>query len=186
MVCSRLLNAEARPVMTPSIRREQAGDAADVRLINDEAFGSRLEADIVESLRTSPGVISLVATVDGRVAGHILFTAVTLEPPRQDLALAALGPMAVRPDLQRQGIGTRLVRAGLLECSRAGYAGVVLVGHPNFYPRFGFKPGPVVGLRCEFPVPDDVFMVLELEPGALEGVSGVVRYPAEFSGGQDG
>jgi putative acetyltransferase len=172
--------------MTPSVRREEVGDAADVRLINEEAFGSSLEADIVESLRTSPGVISLVATLDGRVAGHILFTAVALEPPRRGLELAALGPMAVRPHLQRHGIGTHLVRAGLLECSRTGYRGVVVVGHPNFYPRFGFRPAAGVGLRCEFPVPDDVFMVLELERGALEGVSGVVHYPPEFSSGQDG
>ena len=168
--------------MTPSIRPEESGDAADVRRVNEEAFGSSLEADIVESLRNRPGAISLVATIDGRIGGHILFTPVTLEPPTPGLRLGALGPMAVRPDLQRQGIGTHLVRSGLHECSRTGYAGVVLVGHPDFYPRFGFRPGAVFGLRCEFPVPDDVFMVMELEAGALAGVAGLVRYPPEFGG----
>jgi putative acetyltransferase len=168
--------------MTPSIRHEKAGDEADVRQINEEAFGSSLEAGIVESLREKPGAISLVATVAGRVTGHILFTPVTLERPSRGLKLAALGPMAVRPDLQRQGIGTQLVHAGLRECSRTGYTAVVLVGHPDFYPRFGFSPAAARGLRCEFQVPDDVFMVLELKAGALAGVSGLVRYPPEFGG----
>ena len=167
--------------MIPTVRHEEAGDGADVRRVNEEAFGSGLEAGIVESLRKSPGAISLVARLDDRIAGHILFTAVTLDPPAPGVRLAALGPMAVLPGLQRQGIGTHLVRAGLRECSGAGYNAVVLVGHPHFYPRFGFGPAGVRGLRCEFPVPEDVFMVLELEPGALQGVSGLVRYPPQFA-----
>lgn len=88
--------------------------------------------------------------------------------------------MAVRPEFQRRGIGSRLVRAGLEECRRAGYAAAVLVGHPGFYPRFGFSPAIAKGLKCEFPVPQDVFMVVELAAGALDGTAGLVRYPPEF------
>ena len=167
--------------MNPTVRREEPGDGAAVRQINEEAFGSGLEAGIVESLRNAADTISLVATLDDQVVGHILFTPVTLEPARPHVRLAALGPMAVRPDLQRQGIGTRLVRAGLQVCAESGYAAIVVVGHPEFYPRFGFHSGAARGLRCEFPVPDDVFMVRELEAGALQGVSGMVRYRPEFS-----
>ncbi|MGH8638095.1 MAG: GNAT family N-acetyltransferase, partial [Burkholderiales bacterium] len=93
-----------------------------------------------------------------------------------------LGPMAVIPYLQRQGIGTRLVRAGLDECSRLGYRAVVVVGHPEFYPRFGFVPARTFGLRSEFDVPDEVFMAVELIPGALASAAGTVRYVPEFGG----
>ena len=89
--------------------------------------------------------------------------------------------MSVRPEHQRAGIGSELVRAGLDECRRRGYAAVVLVGHPEFYPRFGFVPGHTKGLECEFPVPPEVFMALELKVGALAGVAGLVRYRPEFS-----
>ena len=167
--------------MNPTVRREEPRDGAAVRRINEEAFGSGLEAAIVESLRNAPDAVSLVATLEDQVVGHILFTPITLEPVKPGIRLAALGPMAVRPDLQRQGIGTCLVRAGLHACAGMGYAAIVVVGHPHFYPRFGFGPASARGLRCEFPVPDDVFLVLELEAGALQGVSGLVRYLPEFS-----
>jgi putative acetyltransferase len=82
---------------------------------------------------------------------------------------------------QRQGLGGRLIHAGLEECRRRGFAAVVLVGHPEYYPRFGFVPAHTYGLECEFPVPQAAFMVRELEAGALAGVSGVVRYRPEFA-----
>jgi putative acetyltransferase len=91
-----------------------------------------------------------------------------------------LAPLAVSPQLQNQGIGSRLVRDGLQACVRDGCHAVVVVGHPAFYPRFGFRPGSSYGLRCEYPVADDVFMAVELVPGALAGVNGLVRYVSEF------
>jgi putative acetyltransferase len=95
--------------------------------------------------------------------------------------VAGLGPMAVRPAWQRQGIGSQLVREGLEECWRSGYEAVVVLGHPEYYPRFGFVPASRFGLRCEFEAPDEAFMALELRSGVLSAGGGVVRYASEFS-----
>ena len=167
-------------MVKPFIRLEAPGDAAGVRATNEQAFGTPVEARLVDALRDAEGSVSLVATVENLVVGHILFTPVDLDPPTA-VRLAGLAPMAVRPDVQRSGVGTSLVKAGLEECRRRGYAAVVVVGHPGYYPRFGFEPAGTKGLRCEFPVPDEVFMVVELEPGALAGTSGTVRYRPEFA-----
>jgi putative acetyltransferase len=139
-----------------------------------------LEARIVDALRGSPDSISLVATVDQRVVGHILFTPVTVEPPAR-IRVAGLAPMAVRPEFQRAGIGSELVRAGLQECRRRGYAAVVVVGHPEYYPRLGFLPADTWGLKYVDPVPREVFMAVELDSGALTGCSGIVRFRPEFA-----
>ena len=166
--------------MTSVIRLEQPGDADAVRETNEQAFGTETEARLVDRLRDSADCISLVATIGDRVIGHILFTPVSIEPATA-VRVAGLAPMAVRPEHQRAGIGSELVRAGLDECRRRGYAAVVLVGHSEFYPRFGFVPGHTKGLECEFPVPPEVFMALELNADALAGVAGLVRYRPEFA-----
>lgn len=167
--------------MTVAIRPEREHDAVDVREVNERAFGGDLEARIVDALRGSDGSISLVATLDGRVVGHILFTPVTIEPPETRIRVAGLAPMAVRPEFQRTGIGSALVRAGLDECRRHGYAAVVVVGHPEYYPRFGFVQAHTRNLRYVDEVPREAFMAIELEPGALPAGGGVVRYRPEFS-----
>ena len=163
-----------------SIRPEEPRDALGVRETNEQAFGTSLEAGLVDALRGASGSVALVATIDDRVVGHILFTPVTLDPPA-DVRVAGLAPMSVLPEYQRSGVGAALVRAGLEECRRRQYAAVVVVGHPEYYPRFGFVPGHTKRLQCEFPVPQEAFMVLELAAGALAGVSGVVRYRPEFA-----
>ena len=152
-----------------------------VRSVNDAAFGQTNESDLIDAIRagTAP-YLSLVAVRDGQVVGHILFTPVSIEPPRAGLRIAGLGPMSIRPGFQRQGIGSRLVEAGLAECSRIGYDAVVLVGHPEYYPRFGFIPASRYGLKCEYSVPDDVFMALELKDGALSDCCGVIKYLPPF------
>lgn len=94
---------------------------------------------------------------------------------------AALGPMAVLPEHQREGIGSRLVETGNRKLKEAGCPFVVVVGHADYYPRFGFKPARTHGITCEWEMPDDVFLVLELEPGNLQGVSGLAKYRPEFS-----
>lgn len=162
------------------IRLELPGDEVVVRETNEQAFGTPAEATLVDRLRDSPDSISLVATIGDRVVGHILFTPISIEPAAR-VRVAGLAPMAVRPENQRSGIGSQLVRAGLDHCRERGYAAVVVVGHPEFYPRFGFVPARSKALRCEFPVPDDVFMVLELTAGALADCAGLVRYRPEFS-----
>lgn len=165
-----------------SVRPEVPSDAAAVYELNRRAFGCDDEARLVEALRGTADIVSLVADLRGEVVGHILFTPVTIGgqpgPPRA----LGLGPMAVLPELQNRGIGSRLVRAGLDAARRAGYEVVVVVGHPAFYPRFGFMPASRKGLRCEYAVPDEAFMVTELEPAALRGRSGIVQYLPVFSG----
>ena len=171
------------------IRAERAGDEAAVRRVNELAFGGREEAALVDALREAARPhVSLVATDGGEVVGHIFFSPVSLEPEDssvvapEDSSFAAMGlaPMAVLPDQQRRGVGSALVRAGLDECRRLGMGVVVVVGHPEYYPRFGFRPASRAGLRCEYPVPEEVFMVVELEPGALAGRRGLVKYRPEF------
>jgi putative acetyltransferase len=116
------------------------------------------------------------------VVGHILLSPVTLAATPHPLVMG-LAPMAVRPGHQRSGVGSALVRAGLDACRAAGAAGVVVVGHPTYYPRFGFVPASRFGLSCEYDVPDEVFMALELQDGALAGHAGLVRYHREFGAG---
>jgi putative acetyltransferase len=166
--------------MRVSIRREQPGDERGIRETNERAFGTALEARLVDALRGTAGSISLVATLGDAVVGHILFTEVTIEPAAA-ARVAGLGPMAVRPEYQRSGIGAQLVRTGLDECRRAGFEAIVVLGHPEYYPRFGFVPAATKGLVCEFPAPPEAFMILELEARASRGIPGLVRYRPEFA-----
>jgi len=163
-----------------TIRPETAADVEGIRRVNQLAFGGDDEARIVDRVRgTTQPVISIVAEDDG-VVGHILLSPVTIGGKR-DRLLMGLGPMSVAPDRQRQGIGSDLVRAGLDECRRHGAGGIVVVGHPRFYPRFGFSTARGFGLSCEFEVPDDVFMAVELEKDALRIPGGLIRYHPAFS-----
>ena len=168
--------------MSIAVREELLADAPAVREVNERAFGTPLEAGIVDALRGSEGSISLVATSGDLVVGHILFTPVTVDSSA-DVRVAGLAPMAVLPDYQRAGIGSRLVKAGLDACRRRGYAAVVVLGHPEYYPRFGFTRADAHGLSCEFPVPPEAFMVLGFDPEILARLSGTVRYRPEFAEG---
>ena len=119
------------------VRQEQPGDAAAIREVNRRAFGQEVEGRIVDALRANGGVVlSLVAAIDDRVVGHVIYSPAVVG----DVVGAALGPMAVTPDCQRQGIGSRLVEAAHQHLKRADCPFIVVVGHPAFYPRFGFKP----------------------------------------------
>lgn len=159
-----------------NIRPENRQDTAAVRAVNTAAFPTAAEADLVDRLRglVNP-FISLVAG-EASVVGHILFTPVRVGAH----AALALGPMAVLPGRQRQGIGSALVRAGLAACLAAGHGLVFVLGHPEYYPRFGFTPAAPFGIDCEFPVPPEVFMLAELRPGAAAGVHGTVVYHEAF------
>ena len=168
------------------IREERPDDYEAVRRVNDSAFGQPQEGALVDALRVAARpYISLVAVEDGRVVGHIFFSPVTVEPDdkSEDAMPPAMGlaPMAVVPELQRSGVGSRLVRAGLEECKRAGFAAVFVLGHADYYPRFGFAPAAPLGFRCEYDVPVEVFMAAELVPGALAGRAGLVKYHPEFA-----
>lgn len=165
-----------------TIRKEHAKDIPAVRHIHELAFSRPNEALLVEALRTSPDPkVSLVAEVDGRVIGHIFFSRVEIGSSFDSTPSLGLAPMAVLPEFQRQGFGSRLVRDGLTECRRIGCLVVVVLGHPNFYPRFGFVPAQEKGLHCEYPATEGSFLVNELVPGALAGRSGLIKYRPEFS-----
>jgi putative acetyltransferase len=162
------------------IRPETSSDRVAIRAVNEAAFEAPLEADLVEALRDK-GIylISLVAEIDGEVVGHALFSPVAVtEHPHVNVM--GLGPMAVMPEHQGEGIGSALVREGLERCKAARCHAVVVVGHPEYYSRFGFVPAARYALRSEYDVPADVFMVVELEAGALRAASGLVRYDAVF------
>lgn len=160
------------------IRPEQAADHAAIREIHRQAFGQDLEGAIVDALRANGAAqVSLVASDGDHLVGHILYSPAHVG----GIAGAALGPMAVLPDYQRQGIGSRLVEAGNEQLRDAGCPFIVVVGHPEFYPRFGFTPARSAGLSCEWEVPDEAFMALILDEARMGGVRGVVSYQPEFS-----
>jgi len=164
-----------------TIRPETSQDIALVHHLNQQAFGRRQEADLVDKLRKR-GVLttSLVAVQDGEVIGHIAFSPVVVESEPANWEATVLGPLAVLPEFQRKGVGSKLVYAGLNECRRLGHMIVVLAGHPEYYPRFGFVPAKARGIECEVEVPDDAWMIKELKEDALAGRQGKVIFQKEF------
>jgi putative acetyltransferase len=167
---------------SPVIREETPEDATAVRRVNVQAFIGETEARLVEQLHNAKAVtLSLVAEVEGEIVGHLMFSPVTINGT---VPAVGLGPMAVLPTNQGQGIGTLLVREGLEQLERLGHTAVVVVGHADYYPRFGFVPARLFALACEFEVPEESFMALELRAGALARRAGVVRYRPEFAEGE--
>ena len=165
-----------------TIRRETPKDIDSIRYVNEQAFGQKEEAEIIDKLRKRDVVtLSLVAVQADQIVGHILFSPVSVESEYSSFEAITLAPMAVLPEYQRKGIGSQLVRVGLEECRRLGHEIVVVLGHPDYYPRFGFVPASTYGIKCKYDVPDEVFMALELRQGALSGRSGVVKYQPEFN-----
>ena len=163
------------------IRKERAEDIEGVRRVNVSAFDTAAEANLVDALRDqAQPTISLVADDHGEIVGHIMFSPVTLIG-HPDLKIMGLAPMAVLPEQQRKGIGTRLVLSGLEECEKLNFGAVVVLGYPEYYPRFGFVPSSRYGIDCEYEVPEDVFMVKELREGYLSGATGLITYHAAFS-----
>ena len=164
-----------------TIRPETTEDIDAIRSLNEQAFDQKDEADIIEKLRNRSALtVSLVAVQGNQIVGHILFSPVTIESEESSITAVGLGPMAVLPAYQRMGIGSELVRAGLEGCKLSGQEVVVVLGHPEYYPLFGFVPAGPKGILCEFDVPEEVFMVLELQEGALAGKRGTVKYQPEF------
>lgn len=163
------------------IRPEQPEDREAIRSVNDRAFGQKQEGWLVDELRDRGMVIlSLVAILEEKIVGHILFSPVTVESEHSSFAAVALAPMAVLPEYQRRGIGSQLVLAGLRECRKMGHEIVFVLGHPEYYPRFGFVPARGRGIECEFECPEEAWMVRELREGALAGRKGTVKFQPEF------
>ena len=161
------------------IRPEEPDDAPAVATLNREAFGGDDEVEIIERLRADRLVaVSLVAIEDASLVGHILFSDLAVELDDRPVRSVALAPMCVRGDRQRQGIGSAMVRAGLDAVRDAGYTAVVVLGHPEYYPRFGFSAD--LAAKLASPFAGQAFMALELVPGALDGTRGSVTYPPAF------
>jgi putative acetyltransferase len=163
------------------IRPEKPEDVAAIRLVNEMAFGQPAEAALVDLLRQNgKATISLVAEQNGQIVGHILFSPVTIESEADAFAAIGLAPLAVLPQFQKQGVGSLLVKHGLEQCRDLGQECVVVLGHPEYYPRFGFVPASRYGVKSEYDVRDEVFMLMELRDGAMKGRTGVVKYQPEF------
>ena len=166
------------------IRSEILEDYEQISEVITAAFNQKDEAVLVDTLRKSPTFIpelSLVAVIDKKIVGHILFSKIKIKSEEKETTALALAPLAVRPDYQNKGIGTKLVEKGLKECKRLNHKIVNVLGHPNFYPKFGFTPASKFGIMAPFDAPDEAFLILELMPGSLNGISGTVEYPPAFN-----
>jgi putative acetyltransferase len=165
------------------VRPEVEDDLHVIHAINTAAFKTEGEAKVVDELREncSP-FISLVAEVNDKAVGHILFTPVELHTDDgRILEGMGLAPLAVLPEYQHKGIGSALCEAGLAEMRNLDIPFVVVLGHPRYYPRFGFKPAADIGLRCVYPdVPPEAFMIKVFDKTVLRGIKGVIHYQPEF------
>ena len=165
------------------IREERESDIHKVHELNSAAFETNAEALLVDSLRNACSrFISLVAEQENQIIGHILFTPVELSGENSGLNLMGLAPMAVLPSYQNMGIGSKLVEEGLSQCNTDGVDAVFVLGHPRYYPKFGFTPASEYGIGCEYDAPDEAFMVIEIKSGILNGKVGTVRYNKAFEG----
>ena len=160
------------------IREETAADIEPIHGVNRRAFAQDQEGNIVDALRSNgAALLSLVAIVDGELVGHIMYSPAVVD----ETTGAALGPMSVLPEFQRQGIGSRLVEAGNQRLKERGCPFIIVVGHAEYYPRFGFIPAIKHNIRCEWDLPDEVFMISVLDSLKMQGISGLAKYRHEFS-----
>jgi putative acetyltransferase len=165
------------------IRHEEPQDIAAIRFVNEQAFGGSGEANAIDALRDRGAVtLSLVAVIGDQVVGHLFFSPAAIESADRAWPALGLAPLSVLPEYQRQGIGTALMNAGLEECRRLGHGRVIVLGHPGYYPRFGFERASQHHVRFEFEAPDEACMILALQPSALDGVTGLAKYQPEWNG----
>lgn len=170
--------------MTTNIRQETKDDFSEVFKAHQLAFGQNIEANLVELLRQSNAFIpelSLVATIDSKIVGHILFSRIVIIGHNQiEFESLALAPVAVRPDFQNKGIGGQLINNGLKIAKELGYMSVIVLGHKEYYPKFGFVPAIKWNILSPYDVPTNHFMAIELVKDGLKNVSGLVKYAKEF------
>lgn len=164
------------------VRKEDKKDYKNIYKLNKSAFGQENESRLVEKIRNGSNFIpelSLIADIDGKIVGHILFSRVKIikDPIFEILALA---PMAVLPEFQGKGVGSKLIKQGMEKAKELGFDSVIVLGHKDYYQRFGFKKASIWNIKCPFEVPDEAFMAVELIDGVLESKAGTVKYPIEF------
>ncbi|WP_064093452.1 GNAT family N-acetyltransferase [Rossellomorea aquimaris] len=165
-----------------SIREEQPEDFTKIKKVNDLAFKQKAESLLITKIRQSEAYIpelSLVAVLNKTIiVGHILFSHITID----SYPSIALAPVAVLPQHQGRGIGSLLIQQGIKVAKERGFTSVVVLGHADYYPKFGFKKASDHGISAPFEVSDEAFMVLELVPKALKNVNGIVKYSEAFNG----
>ncbi len=168
-----------------TIRQETSEDFKEIYEVNQIAFGQENEAKLVDALRRNSTVfmpeLSLVATDNNKIIGHILFTKIKIKDDNGNLNESlGLAPMAVRPEFQKSGIGGELIKQGLKVAKESGFKSVIVLGHEHYYPKFGFEPADKWNIKAPFDVPSNVFMAIELVTDGLKNISGTVIYPKEF------
>ena len=163
------------------IREAKHSDLNNVLFVEKTAFGYDKEANLVKDLLEDPSakpLCSLLAFNDDKAVGHILFTSATIEGEHSAISVSLLAPLAVIPDFQKQGVGGKLIQNGLQHLTNAGVDLVFVLGHPGYYPRYGFKPAGVRGFEAPYPIPEehaDAWMVQELRTGVIGSISGKIR-----------
>jgi predicted N-acetyltransferase YhbS len=170
------------------IRTAQLKDYQQVFDLIQQAFEEELHSDhkeqfLVQRLRNSENFIpelAIVAENDDQVVGFILLTKIKIINPEKTANSLALAPVAVYPDFQNQGIGSELIKYAHKKAFALGFESIFLLGHANFYPRFGYKPTYTFNIQLPFNAPDENCMAVELKPAALHNVYGSVKYPNEF------
>jgi predicted N-acetyltransferase YhbS len=168
--------------METIIRQESSDDYYKVNEIIKLAFGQDDESQLVDKIRKGENFVpelSMIAEVEGELVGHILFSKIKING-NQEYGSLALAPVAVLPEYQNKGIGGELIWQGLKRATELGFDSVIVLGHENFYPRFGFERASKWNIQCPFRVPDENFMAIELITDGLTGKSGDVSYPQEF------
>lgn len=167
--------------MSIAIRPATTADIPAVRRVHEQAFAGPVEAELVALLHMAGNApVSLLASLDGQVVCHVLFSPVTIEPTCPSFHAVGLAPVGVLPEHQRKGIGSALIRAGLKACREGDYGAVVVLGWPDYYRRFGFRRAKDFGLGNEYGA-DEEFMALELRDRSLAGAAGTVKYAPEFA-----
>jgi putative acetyltransferase len=165
------------------IRQETSNDYEGISMVNDLSFGGKEERELIINLRKRPEFIedlSLVAVADNLIIGHILFFPIFIVTEDKKYQTLSLAPMSVMPGFQKKGTGGDLIRAGLNKANKMGFDSVVVLGHPEYYPRFGFLKASKWSIRASFDVPDEAMMAMELKPGSLNLGGGIIDYPEEY------
>jgi putative acetyltransferase len=165
------------------IRKETPADFESIKEVNNLAFHQIQEGELIENLRKKAEFVpelSLVAIHKNKIVGHILYFPIIIITEKNVVRTLSLAPMAVLPDYQKKGIGGTLIKAGLEKAKELGFISVVVLGHPEYYPRFGFRKASDWKIKEPFGVPDEVMMVIELKEGALGFGGGLIDFPKEY------
>lgn len=164
------------------VRKEEEKDYKKIYEVNKLAFGQENESKLIEKIRKGKNFIpdlSLVAEIGNKIVGHIMFSKIIIVGSSVFETLA-LAPMAVIPAFQKQGIGSELIKKGMAKAKEIGFDSIIVLGHRDYYPKFGFERASKWNIKCPFEFPDEAFMAIELTEKALENKAGTVKYPNEF------